>query len=47
MEVGGRMDEIKILIDFIEKTYLKVSKDWTKDDKYYPLNMKTSRVENI
>ena len=41
------MDEIKKLIDFIEKTYLKISKDWTKDDKYHPLNMKTSRVENI
>ncbi len=41
------MDEIKALIDFIEKTYLKISKDWTKDDKYHPLNMKTSKVENI
>ena len=39
------MDEIKILIDFIEKTHLEISKEWTKDNKYHPLNMK--KVELI
>lgn len=41
------MDEITTLIDFIKKIYLKISNDWTSDSKYFPLNMKTSRVENI
>lgn len=41
------MDEIKKLIEFIEKSFIKISKDWTKDSKYHPLNMKKSRVENI
>lgn len=41
------MDEIQILINFINKTYNTISKGWTKDSKYHPLNMKKQRVENI
>lgn len=32
MKVGGKMDEIKILINYIEKTYLEISNAWTKDE---------------
>lgn len=41
------MDEINILINYIQKKYDEVSNGWKKDIKYYPLNMKSSRVENI
>lgn len=41
------MDEIVKLIDFIEKKYLEISIEWTKDDRYYPLNMRLNRVEHI
>lgn len=41
------MDEVKKLIDFIEKKYTEISNSWTKESKYHPLNMKASRVENI
>ena len=41
------MIELDMLINFIEKKYEQVSNKWTKNDKYYSLNMKTSQVHNI
>ena len=41
------MNELIILLKFIQKKYEQVSKKWLKNDKYYSLNMKTSQVHNI
>ena len=41
------MEEIEILIKFIQKKYNKVSNKWIKNKNYYPLNMKRNRVEDL
>lgn len=41
------MDELKKLILFIQLKYEEISEEWTKNDKYFPLNMKKFRVEDI
>ena len=41
------MKEIEILIQYILKKYEEINDSWKNDEKYYYLNMKTIKVENI
>lgn len=41
------MKDLDNLINFIQNKYDEISNNWENDSNYYPLNMQTSRVENI
>lgn len=41
------MSELNELIDLIQSQFDNINYRWKKSPDYYPLNMKTKRVEDI